>query len=163
MKKMIKHSNKYPKLTKEAEKLLEPYLTVMEMTIPWGDMNAGNHVSNTAYFRYFENARVHFLEQLDFAQIDEVQGGGIVLASISCKFRIPLIYPDTISIGTQILSIEHDRFTMDHIIVSHKHQKIAAEGEALVVTYDYAKNCKSPVPQALISKINSLIRERLLN
>ncbi|MBF0377619.1 MAG: acyl-CoA thioesterase [Desulfamplus sp.] len=116
-------------------------------------MNAAQHVSNAVYFRYFEDARVDFFEQIDFSQRDDETGLGIVLASISCKFKIPLVYPDTISIGTKISSIQEDRFTMQHLVVSHKHQKIAAQGEAVIVTYDYKKGCKAPVPKFLIENI----------
>jgi acyl-CoA thioesterase FadM len=40
-------------------------------------------------------------------------------------------------------------------VVSKKHQKTAAEGEGLIVAYDYRKNKKSMIPQKL--------RDRILN
>ncbi|KJR43984.1 thioesterase, partial [Candidatus Magnetoovum chiemensis] len=122
-----------PELTSEALKLLEGCADLIKMPISWADMNAANHVSNIVYFRYFEDARVHLFDKIDFAQRDEKRDIGIVLASISCKFKIPLVYPDTISIGTKISSIQEDRFTMQHLVLSHKHQKIAAQGEAVIV------------------------------
>ncbi|MBF0467555.1 MAG: acyl-CoA thioesterase [Desulfamplus sp.] len=157
---MNSKSRQAPALQSLASQLLETCATVIEMPLPWSDMNAAQHISNTAYFRYFETARVHFFEQVDFVQHDEQRDTGIVLASISCKFRIPLVYPDTLSIGTRVVSMQEDRFTMRHLLVSHKHQKLAAQGEAVIVTYDYKKLCKASVPQFLINRIEALQNSR---
>ncbi|MBF0234411.1 MAG: acyl-CoA thioesterase [Desulfamplus sp.] len=150
-------------LQAQASQFLETCAAVIEMPLPWSDMNAAQHISNTAYFRYFETARVHFFEQVDFVQHDEQRDIGIVLASICCKFKIPLVYPDTLSIGTKVVSMQADRFTMQHIVVSHKHQKVAAQGEAVIVTYDYKKLCKASVPQFLINRIETLQNSRTLS
>jgi len=144
-------------LQQQAADLLKGCATVIEIQVPWSDMNAAQHISNVAYFRYFETARVHFFEQVDFVQHGGKRDIGIVLASISCKFRIPIIYPDTLSIGTKIISMEKERFTMKHLLISHKHQKIAAEGEAIIVIYDYKRQCKTSVPEFLIERIDKLL------
>ncbi|MBF0412387.1 MAG: acyl-CoA thioesterase [Desulfamplus sp.] len=147
-------------LRQEAAKLLEDCATVIQIPVAWGDMNAALHVSNTVYFQYFETARVHFFEQVNFVQRDSTKDIGIVIASISCKFRIPLVYPDTLTVGTKICSIQEDRFTMKHLLVSHTHQKLAAEGEAVIVTYNYKQQCKAPVPHFLIERINNIQNHR---
>ncbi len=153
---MTNTTNKHPELQPKAAQLLESCQSVIQIPVAWSEMNAAQHVSNTVYFQYFESARVHFFDQMDFAQHDETREIGIVLASISCKFRIPLVYPDNLSIGTRVCSIQEDRFTMEHLVISHKHQKLAAEGEALIVTYNYKKLCKAPVPQLLIQRITNI-------
>ena len=45
-----------------ARKLVQTCL----IPIRWGDMDAYGHVNNTVYFRYMEQARVEYLEQLGF-------------------------------------------------------------------------------------------------
>ena len=57
--------------------------------------------------------------------------------------------------GAKVSKIEKDRFTMNYIVVSTKHQKTAAEGEGLIVAFDYRENKKSMIPQKL--------RDRILN
>jgi acyl-CoA thioester hydrolase len=34
------------------------------MPVRWGDMDAYGHVNNTVYFRYMEQVRVEWLEQM---------------------------------------------------------------------------------------------------
>ncbi len=157
------HSQLNNELTPELKTLLEKCATIIEIAVAWGDMNAALHVSNTVYFKYFESARVHLFEQVDFVQRDTTKDIGIVIASISCKFKIPLVYPDTLTVGTTIESIQEDRFTMKHLLISHNHQKVAAEGEAVIVTYNYKKQCKAAVPQFLIERINNIQNNRGIN
>ena len=39
-------------------------LITSRMPVRWGDMDAYGHVNNTVYFRYMEQVRVEWLEQM---------------------------------------------------------------------------------------------------
>jgi acyl-CoA thioester hydrolase len=137
------------------QSFLEGYPVVVEIPVAWGEMDAFQHVNNVAYFRYFESARIVYSEKLGLHEHKERTGIGPILGSTSCKYRLPLTYPDTISVGAKIISMEEDRFTMKYVVVSHRHQKIAAEGEGVVVMYNYHEGKKTAIPDA--------IRQRLLD
>src|SRR5262245_21355221 len=64
--------------------------------IRWGDMDAFNHVNNTVYFRYMEQARVEWLESL--AHRTAPARPAAVIANASCTFRVPLTFPGTVEI-----------------------------------------------------------------
>ena len=51
---------------------------------------------------------------------------------------------------------EEDRFIMKYVVLSHKHKKIAASGEGLLVSFDYRKSEKTPLPDIIKSKIIDL-------
>ena len=70
----------------------------MELQIPvqWGDMDAFQHVNNTVYFRYFENARLEYFRRPGWFEFERATGIGPILASTQARFRRPLTYPDTI-------------------------------------------------------------------
>jgi len=119
-------------------------------------MDALRHVNNIVYFRYFESARIAYFEKLRFWEFMNQTGVGPILASIQCKFKIPLAYPDTVSVGTRIPSIEQDRFVMEYRAVSHKAQAIAAEGESVVVSYNYRESKKTPLPEEMKQRILAL-------
>ncbi len=46
---------------------------------------------------------------------------------------LPLAYPDTVSVGTKILGLKEVRFTMQYVVVSRRHGKVVADGEAVIV------------------------------
>jgi len=135
---------------------LERYPVIIETPIAWGQMDAFRHLNNTTYFRLFESGRIAYFERLNFMEYMEETGVGPILASTNCRFRIPLTYPDNVSIGTRVSTIEEDRFTMEYVVVSHKHQKVAADGSGLIVCFDYKENKKVPVPAEIRTRIEQL-------
>jgi acyl-CoA thioester hydrolase len=138
------------------EELLAGYPVVLDVRVAWGEMDALRHVNNVAYFRYFESARIAYLEKAGLYESMKQTGIGPILASIQCKFKIPLTYPDTVSVGTRIPRIEEDRFLMEYRAVSHKAQAVAAEGECVIVTYDYRENKKTRLPEEVKKRILSM-------
>jgi acyl-CoA thioester hydrolase len=83
-------------------------------------------------------------------------GIGPSLASAQCRFKFPLTYPDTIQVGVRAGDLEEDRFLMYFRIVSLRHSRIAAEGDGLIVAYDYRTYRKAPLPSAVRTQIDQL-------
>lgn len=135
------------------EDLLKDFPVVIEIPIAWGEMDALQHVNNMVYFRYFESARVVYLEKIDFLGLDSTAGIGPILAATRCRYKIPLTYPDRIRVGARAARVEVDRFFMKYIVVSDRHGKIAAEGEAEIVAYDYRKLVKAEIPEKVAARI----------
>lgn len=132
---------------------LKDYPVIIEFPVAWGEMDAMNHVNNIVYFRYFESARIAYFEKADMFSYMTETGIGPILATISCKFKIPLSYPDKVLIGAKVVSIEDDRFVMNHLVVSKKHQKVAAEGDGVIVALNYREGKKVTVPEVVKQKI----------
>jgi len=136
--------------------LLDGYPVVIEIPVAWGDMDSFQHVNNVVYFRYFESARIRYSEKLGLHRMKDETGIGPILGSTSCKYKLPLTYPDMVSVGAKITSIEEDRIWMKYVIVSHRHQRIAAEGDGSVVMYDYREGKKVAVPEEIKLRIVAL-------
>ena len=136
--------------------LLAHYPVVIEIPVAWGEMDSFQHVNNIVYLRYFESARIAYFERLELMEFMNETGIGPILASVQCKFKIPLTYPDTVLVGTRTFRVEHDRFTMEYRVVSQKHQKIAAEGEGSIVSFNYRENKKVPLPDQVKQRIAAL-------
>lgn len=124
--------------------------------LEWGDMDAFGHLNNTVYLRYFENARIAYFDAIDLPGFSDGEGIGPILASLSCRFRLPLTYPDTVTTGARVTELHDDRFTMRYAVFSSQHAAMAANGEGVVVTYDYRQRAKSPLPSALRERIAAI-------
>jgi len=140
--------------------LTEGYPVVIEIPVAWGEMDAFQHVNNIAYFRYFESARIAYFEKLNLLDLMNRTGIGPILASTSCKFRIPLKYPDKVLSGVRVTSIKEDRFIMNYIVVSTKHKKIAAEGDGVIVAFNYRENMKTLMPEELRQRILDIEKDK---
>ncbi|HYG11744.1 MAG TPA: thioesterase family protein [Pyrinomonadaceae bacterium] len=138
------------------QELLKIYPVVIEVPVAWGEMDALRHVNNIVYFRYFESARMAYFTRLGIWDYMNETGIGPILASTACKFKLPLVYPDTVSVGTRVSGVEADRFVMKYVVVSHAHAKVAAEGEGLIVSYDYRALRKAPLPDEIKRRIEAL-------
>jgi acyl-CoA thioester hydrolase len=93
--------------------LLSGYPVIVELPVVWGEMDSYRHVNNVVYFRYFENVRLEYFRRLDWFEFERQTGIGPILAATQARFRKPLTYPDTISVGARIPKLEEDRFTME--------------------------------------------------
>lgn len=138
------------------QKRLSNYPVVIEIPVAWGDMDAFQHVNNIVYFKYFESARIAYFEKLDFNDQMKKTGIGPILANTQCRFKIPLTYPDTVSVGAKVDDIENDRFLMKYLVVSHKHRNIAAAGEGMLVSFNYHENKKAPIPDEIRARMTDL-------
>lgn len=136
--------------------LLTHYPVSVDVDVRWGDMDAFQHVNNTLYFRYFESARIAYFDALNVAEFIDGTQVGPILASTSCRFRFPVTYPDTLSVGARVSRVGADRFVMDYLVVSQRHEKLAAEGEGLLVTYDYGAGTKARLPDIVRARILEL-------
>jgi acyl-CoA thioester hydrolase len=135
------------------EDALSACTVVMSIPVAWGEMDAMGHVNNIIFFRYFESARIGYFGKLDMLGYMQETGIGPILASTECRYKFPLHYPDTVMVGTKILSMEEDRFVMGYEVFSTTHKRIAADGEGVIVAYDYRNNKKVNIPDTLRAKI----------
>ena len=135
---------------------LADFPVVVEHPVGWGDMDAFQHGNNTVYFRWFEHARIAAFMRLGVTAHMEATGVGPILASTSCRYKRPVIYPDTVRIGASIQDLQSDRFTMNYRVVSLQHAAVAAEGAGLIVMFDYGAGQKAPVPASIRAAIEAL-------
>jgi acyl-CoA thioester hydrolase len=136
--------------------LLKHCPVVIEIPVAWGEMDAFQHVNNIVYLRYFESARIAYFERLGYIEFRQTTGIGPILGSLQCRFKIPITYPDQVFVGTWVSQIDADRFIIKFQIVSQKHQMVAAEGEGVIVSYDYRENKKAPLPEEVKQRIQAL-------
>lgn len=139
-----------------SENLLAGYPIVVHIPVQWGEMDAYGHVNNSVFFRFFESARVKYFEECKFLEAYERDRVGAILHSTHCRFRRPLIYPDTALVGTRVTDLTVDRFTMVYTLVSEAQQAVAAEGECIVVSYDYTSLRAAPIPDYVRDAIKRL-------
>jgi len=133
----------------EMDELLGDFEVVVNLPVAWGDMDAFQHVNNTRYFRYMEDARIAYFERTGIAgAAGRPAGVGPILASTSCRFKAPLTYPDDVHVGARVVSVGRSSFKMEFRVVSVATHAIAAEGQAIIVAYDYASERKVVIPDA---------------
>jgi acyl-CoA thioester hydrolase len=116
---------------------LADYPVSIRLPIQWGDQDAFGHVNNTASIRWFESARVAYLDAGGLDHLMSQGGIGPILASVTCNYRKQLGYPDIIHVGARVGRFGRSSMTMQHAVFSEKLQAIAADGDSVVVVFNY--------------------------
>jgi acyl-CoA thioester hydrolase len=127
----------------------------IELPVQWGEMDAFGHVNNVTYLRWFESARIAFFEQAKvMTQMPRV---GPIMARQSIDYRLPLHYPDQVLVSCGVTSIGKSSLQLAMRLRSRAHDRaIAAEGDAVIVMFDYEAGKKALVSDELRASIEAL-------
>ena len=134
----------------EFEKRFE---VVIELPVVWGEMDSMQHVNHTVYLKWMEAARFSYFEGIDMQEHMKQTGIGNILKSIECRYRVPLTHPDTVSVGSRLESLDEYQYVLNQAVYSHQHKRVAAEGKATMVMYDYRELQKTIIPLGLRERI----------
>ena len=130
-----------------------PHLVhLLRMPIRWGDMDAMGHVNNTVYFRYFEQARIAWLEQI--GGMPDPAGCGPVIVTARCAFLKQLKYPGEIEVTTLVGPPGRSSFEVVHEIRlvgadGEAGPTVHAEGGAKIVWVDFPAEKSVPLPDSV--------------
>lgn len=138
---------------KSVEELLDGYPATLQIPVAWGEMDALGHVNNVVYIRYLESGRIAYFVQMGLSDFMGQAQVGPILASIQCRYKSPVTFPDTLVVGTRVTALGEDRMTMHHRVVSTRQKRIVAEGEGIVVSYDYHARKKAPLPANVRARV----------
>ena len=129
---------------------------LLPLPIQWGDQDAFGHVNNVVHFRWMESARIHYFGAAGLGHMMSNQGQGPILASIKCDYRRQLNFPDSILVSASVTSIGRTSLKMAHRIYSTAQKAIAAEGESVIVMFDYQSQKPVPVSDQIRAIIDAL-------
>jgi acyl-CoA thioester hydrolase len=135
---------------------LPGFPVTISLPVQWGDQDALGHVNNIIYFRWFESARIEYLRSIGQTAEGSQNKTGVIVAAISCDFRSPVTYPDTVLIGARVSRIGNSSMTMEHTAFSQSQQVIVAEGVSTIVAFDHAAKRSQPVPETVREAIRKL-------
>lgn len=139
------------------EDLLKEYKVISTVKVQWGDMDAMQHVNNVVYVKWGEMARIDYFIALGVFSSEKKQSKfAPILGFQSVKYIIPVVYPDTIQIGTKIQEVKADRIVLKSFYYSENMGKLVAIKTQEIIPFDYKTQKKIPVPTELIVDINNL-------
>lgn len=124
------------------------YRHTLPITIRFADMDAMGHVNNATYLTYFESARIAYA--LEIFRLGDVAQLGMILAKMTVEYKLPLTLGDEIVVYTRCSRLGTKSFDLEAQILRFQAGKtqVAATGQAVMVTYDYASEQTVAVPAA---------------
>ena len=121
--------------------------------VRFGDLDAMKHLNNVVFLRYFETARINYLNDLmdSHDPVNRADGFGFIFASCTIDYRSPAHFDEEVAIrvrpadvGTKSLKLEFEMALGERLI---------AEGHGILVGYDYESGETVPLPDALKKRL----------
>ena len=118
------------------------------------DLNYGNHVGNDTILSMIHEARVQFLQQLGYGELN-LAGVGLIMSDVAIEFKSELFYGDAV-----IASVVAGDLTKISFDLYYKLEKKIGETTQLVavaktgmVCYDYGKKKVTAIPEEVVAKL----------
>ena len=125
----------------------------LEIRIDWSDLDMYEHVNNVSYMRYLQSGRVNFWEASGIHEFYRTSNQGTMLVSTKCDFKKALFYPGNAIVKTKLDFIGNKSFGLKHIILNEQ-DEICAEGDDVVVCFDFDKKETFAVPDWMRNKFS---------
>ena len=119
-----------------------------EIEVRWGDLDAFNHVNNTLFLRYIEEARIRFFTRLGIG-LDAGDSGPVVV-HVDCSFRRAITYPARVRVSVDAYRASERRLVMRHDVTGADDDGVLyAEAEVTLVWVDGRSGRAVPLPAAV--------------
>lgn len=137
--------------------LPEAFSYSVSIPVRISDINYGGHVGNDAILSLIHEARMQFLKQLGYTEM-EFAGVGLIMADAGIEFKNELFYGDNV-----IVSVACAGFSKVSFDIYYKLEKAADDKNILVaiaktgmVCFDYKRKKIMHVPGEAMMKLTNL-------
>lgn len=118
------------------------------LEVRYGDLDPQGHVNNAAYLTYFEHGRIHYLIHLGlFQKGQSFLDIGIIVATAQITFKAPIHFGQPVRAGVAVTRLGNKSLTMRYRLEHAETQTVFAEGETVLVTFDYHSGQTVPIPE----------------
>lgn len=125
-----------------------------QVKVRFCETDALGHINNTSYFIYFEEARLAFMEELEFEV--ESKNQNIVLASTKCDFINQGFFHQELTVRTYVSRIGVKSFSLDHEIICSRTKQLVAKGSDVVVHFNFDRQESEAIPESLREKLKGV-------
>lgn len=136
-----------PDLTKDTGKLV----FTTEIHPRWSDQDRLGHVNNAEYFRYFEEARIRWLDSLAQSfpvEMDRSKSGPVV-ATTGCTYLQPVVYPCPLLCSLYIVKVGNSSLSIRQTLTTLENLTLMTEGHVTFVWVDRVTGKSTLLPAQL--------------
>jgi acyl-CoA thioester hydrolase len=118
------------------------------LPVRWRDLDAFNHVNNSNYLTYLEEARLQWLSHVPGPWFDE--NAMPVMAAVQLNYRRPIEWPAQIRVELSCERLGTSSMTIGHRIMDAEHaDRLYGDGHVVMVWMDPTTGKPVPLPDAI--------------
>ena len=122
----------------------------MPIELRWRDLDAFNHVNNSNFMTYLEEARIRWFDTVGEPWVTDETAP--LLAAVQMNYKVPIPYPSKIVVELLADRIGTSSVTIGHRIVSDDGATLHADGHVVMVWIDRRTGRPTPLPGPVRSK-----------
>jgi acyl-CoA thioester hydrolase len=115
------------------------------LIVRFRDLDALNHVNNSVYLTYLEEARIGYMLARGFGRLAN-QERGTILARCEIDYRFPAVLADVLEIEMEVGEVRHSSFEFIYRIVRQANRRRIADATTVQVCYNYLLRTPIRVP-----------------
>ena len=119
----------------------------LPIELRWRDLDAFNHVNNSNFMTYLEEARIRWFESLGEPWLTDAFAP--LLAAVQMNYRTPIPYPARVVVELFADRVGTTSVTIGHRIGSDDGTVLYADGHVVIVWIDRANGRPTPLPPAV--------------
>ena len=119
----------------------------LPIELRWRDLDAFNHVNNSNFMTYLEEARIRWFESLGEPWLTETFAP--LLAAVQMNYRMPIPYPARVVVELFADRVGTTSVTIGHRIAAEDGTILYADGHVVMVWIDRATGRPTPLPEAV--------------
>ncbi|MGI8439432.1 MAG: acyl-CoA thioesterase [Thermoleophilaceae bacterium] len=124
--------------------------------VRFGDLDAMQHLNNVEFLRYFESARIAYLQQLLPEHDPTVRDRfGWILAECHIRYRSPGFFDEMLRIFIRPGELKRSSFELLFEIRGEDDDRLVAEGSGTMVGYDYSAATAEAIPDDIRERLGS--------
>lgn len=136
---------------------MKTYRFSIPMTVRFSDLNIANHVGYQHFFSYFQEARIAYLKQFDYSEMD-IEGYGMIIGEANCRYKQELVENDQVQVACGVTEVKSKGFVMEYQI--SKAEMICATGYTKNFCYNYQAERIIRPPEAFVRVVCAFDRLR---
>jgi acyl-CoA thioesterase FadM len=131
------------------------YIGNVIMPVRITDINYGNHVGNNAFVGIIHEARVQWLQQLGYTELN-IEGTGLIQADLAVEFKSEGFYGDVLEIKISAGEISAFSFELYYqlSVIRNDQSVILVLAKTGMVCYDYDAKKVKPIPEKFKSLLS---------
>jgi acyl-CoA thioester hydrolase len=122
--------------------------------VRFGDLDAMQHMNNVEFLRFFETARIEYIQQLSPEHTPTSRRAfGFIFAECHIAYRSPAHYGEVIRTFIWPAELKRSSLKLAFEMRVESDDRVVADGWGTLVGYDYGEGRARPIPDELRERI----------
>ena len=126
-----------------------------EYQVGIGDINYGGHMGNDKALQVFHDARINFLEQLGYSELNMGNNIVVIVVEANVKYKQEVFLHDILETEVWVSKIDGLKWTISYDTKRKKDGKIVLTGSTLMFCYDYSRKKIARIPEDFLAKVSA--------